>query len=147
MRIKILFASLLGLIFSCNSQKTTSGKLSSEYTILYQSAYGGADAEGLAVISSEKDLTDLCSKLQIDKHISASFPKIDFIKNDVLALYLGQRTTGGYEITVQDIVVSNDTTVVIRNTKAPKAGELVTMALTNPYCLVLVAKNKKYELK
>ncbi|MCG2611576.1 protease complex subunit PrcB family protein [Flavobacterium sp. SM15] len=146
MKIKILLVSLFALFFSCNSQKEM--KLGAQgFRILYQNEYGGAQKQGYDIIDSSEALTDLFTKLQLDSEVYSNFEKIDFSENCVLALYLGQKNTGGYTLSVDKVQNEPGKTIIQRKITGPKQGEMATMALTNPYCLVVVKKNKIYEVK
>jgi hypothetical protein len=51
------------------------------------------------------------------------------------------KNTGGYAITVKNVEINGDTTIVHVMEVGPKPGEMVTMALTNPFSLVIIDKN------
>lgn len=146
MKIKILLVSLFAILFACNSQKEM--KLGTQgFRILYQSEYGGAEKQGYDVIDSSDALMTYFTKLQIDPEVYSHFEQIDFSENSVLALYLGQKNSGGYAISVDKVQNEAGKTIIQRKITEPKQGEMATMALTNPYCLVVVKKNTIYEVK
>lgn len=55
-----------------------------------------------------------------------------------VAVFMGQRTSGGYSISVERVAASGSTLNVTVRLKAPEAGMLTTQALTSPWVLVKV---------
>jgi hypothetical protein len=68
-------------------------------------------------------------------------PKIDFTKSMAIALFLGQKPSGGYGVAIESVrVVNGDIQVAVRR-MSPPPGAPVTMALTSPYHVVVVARH------
>jgi hypothetical protein len=109
------------------------------FTILKESAYGGREKESNEVVTNDKDFEKLTTELGIN-----DAQKVDFDKNNVVALFMGQKRSGGYSITVQNVNVKDDTAEVLVVKHYPGGGA-VTMALTNPYCIAVIPKTKKVE--
>ena len=55
-----------------------------------------------------------------------------------VAVFMGQRTSGGYSISVERVAASGSILNVTVRLKAPEAGMLTTQALTSPWVLVKV---------
>ncbi|WP_135227583.1 protease complex subunit PrcB family protein [Deinococcus fonticola] len=55
-----------------------------------------------------------------------------------VAVFIGQRTTGGYGVRVERVVASGGTLNVTVAIQAPQAGMITTQALTSPWVLVKV---------
>ena len=68
---------------------------------------------------------------------------VDFKKKDVLVLYQGQKTSGGYSIDIESVVNDNSTILVKKKEIHPKASEITTTVITSPYCIALIPKGKK----
>jgi hypothetical protein len=66
-------------------------------------------------------------------------PDVDFAKETVLAVFFGQKRTGGYAIEVVKIERKDDAVLVTVRRTEPDPGSMVTMALTTPHHLVAVA--------
>lgn len=56
----------------------------------------------------------------------------------LVAVFMGQRNSGGYSVKVTGTTVQNGVLTVTVTTTAPKAGTLTTMALTSPWTIVSV---------
>jgi len=67
---------------------------------------------------------------------SLEAPDINFSSNIVIAVYMGERATGGYRIEITNIGENEEhIRVHIRETR-PSPFDFVTMALTQPYHIV-----------
>lgn len=90
----------------------------------------------------EKELIRLGIKEEMNE-----IPAINFKKNNVLFLHLGLKNSGGYTIDVEKIEFIDNQLEVYQKISTPLKGENVTMALTNPYCIVKVPKSEKILVK
>lgn len=65
-------------------------------------------------------------------------PTIDFTKAYVVAVFLGEKPTGGYSVSVEKITDSSDIRTVSVRTEKPGEGCVTTEALTSPYQFIRV---------
>lgn len=56
----------------------------------------------------------------------------------LIAVYMGQRPTGGYSLGVQEVDVDNGVLKLVVTFKEPKPGSMTTQAITSPYTLLRV---------
>jgi hypothetical protein len=70
------------------------------------------------------------------KYPPPDIPAIDFSINTIIAVYLGERATGGYAIEIVDIIETNSNIVVYVKETSPEPDSMVTMLLTQPYHIV-----------
>jgi hypothetical protein len=68
-------------------------------------------------------------------------PKVDFDKEMVIAVFMGQRPTGGYAITIEDVVFGDKEIRVTVREQSPPPDALTTQALTQPFHMVVVKKS------
>jgi hypothetical protein len=66
-------------------------------------------------------------------------PAIDFSKEIVVAVFLGEKPTGGHDIEIMSMEQNNDVLLVSFVEKSPPPGGLATQALTQPFHIVRVA--------
>ncbi|MBE99773.1 protease complex subunit PrcB family protein [Flavobacterium coralii] len=111
------------------------------FVILHESGYGGRETESHEVIRSQQDLDALFKELN---HNSMT---VDFSKYNVVAVFMGQKRSGGYSITVEKVVVDGNTAQVLVKNTLPEQGAMVTMALTAPYCMAAIPKTDKVIVK
>ena len=74
--------------------------------------------------------------------IQSQPPPIDFGKEMVVAVFAGQKPSGGYSVKIQEVVyaAAKKTVWVIYNETAPAPGAITTQALTYPSHVVAVQK-------
>lgn len=69
-------------------------------------------------------------------------PKVDFAKHTVVALFAGEKSTGGYGIKAEKVLVTADKkkAVVLYSEKSPAPGGPVTMVMAYPSHVVVIEK-------
>ncbi len=85
------------------------------------------------LITSEEGLTKLWKLIQAN----APEPKVDFTTHAIVAVFAGQKSTGGYSISVTKVEDGKMRDVVVALTK-PGPDCMVTQAVTTPYQIVAV---------
>ncbi len=138
---KLVFLLAIVLVSCAMHQKGedgkdgTPGKSNNHYKVLNEGAYGGRETASRVVITSQEELNDLYRELNFK-----NIPNVDFNEYNVVALFLGQKSTGGYSIGIESVGFKEDTATVRIKTTKPKPGENVTMALTQPFCIATITK-------
>lgn len=150
----LLFVFLI--VSSCCSNKTkseseknidtTAKNRNATFEVIHSSSYGGKDAFNYLVVENTTDLHEELERLELTSQLP-EIHKVNFDEKVVLFLYLGQKNAGGYSITVDKVEKSKEEVVIYSKQISPKSGENVTMALTNPFCIVIIPKAKKYSVK
>lgn len=143
MKTVIIF-SLAFILFSCKSSKKI--YINTEFEEIYTSQIGGKEEFGFEHITSNEDYLYLVERLNLQEVENDKMLELDFSKNDVVVIYLGQRNTGGYSISVdslywQDSILNIETIIT-----KPGKGENVTMVITTPYCVVSIPKAKEIQV-
>jgi hypothetical protein len=67
--------------------------------------------------------------------------KVDFTKEMVLGVFLGQRATGGYGVVIKDVKEQKGKLLVTYQEVMPGAGNITIQVITYPYQLVAVKKS------
>jgi hypothetical protein len=69
-------------------------------------------------------------------------PPVDFKREGVVAVYMGQRPTGGYGLTLEseDVAVANGVATLVVAFHEPSPGGMVIQVLTSPCLLVRLPK-------
>lgn len=65
-----------------------------------------------------------------------ALPAVDFTRDMVIAVWLGQRPTGGHAIEIVRLVETPENLRVETERRTPPPGALVTQALTQPFHLI-----------
>lgn len=138
MKKVITFCLMLMLLSSCSFKIVNNIQVDAAvaFEILKQDAYGGRDAKSNVVIKSREQLAALYKELGW-----SNVPTVDFSQNNVVAIFMGQKNTGGYSVSVRKVTIEDNTAII--NTIETKPEGMATMALTAPYCIVVVAKTDK----
>ncbi len=69
-------------------------------------------------------------------------PEIDFQKHMVIGVFMGTRPSGGYSVKLARIVENDKIKVFVRQ-QSPGPDDMVTMALTSPFHVVVVPRSEK----
>jgi len=130
-----LLAGIMISMQSCNTVKTIP---MDDLEVLSNSDYSQFDQTERLVVKSDAGLQSIYDRLTTKE----ATPQINWYKNQVVLLSMGQRNTGGFSISVDRVVYGNSEILVYYKTTEPKVGEMVTQALTAPYVLFTI-DNKK----
>ena len=142
MKIYILLLTLF--LMSCATNQKSNDI---DYKILYSGQNGITEELDYILIKNNQNYIDVIKKLNVSEEFYSELLDIDFSKNNICVLLLGQRNTGGYSIEVESLKLIKGILYIKKKEISPGKGEMVTMALTNPYCIVVVPKKKKIIVK
>jgi len=116
-----------------DGQPSKSATAAGSYQILKQAANGGREAKSNEIITSQQQLDALYKELAL-----GPAPTVDFTSMNVIALFLGQKNTGGYSVDIASVIVDDNTAKVKLQETRPDG--MATMALTQPYCIAAITK-------
>lgn len=68
-------------------------------------------------------------------------PKVDFSREMVIAVYMGQQTSGGYGVEVTGVQAGDKGITVQVKRSQPPPGAIVTAVITEPFHLVAVRRS------
>ena len=68
-------------------------------------------------------------------------PVIDFSKELVIGVFLGQKPTGGYDVEIVSVEPNDGTLMVSFREKSPQPGAILTQAFTQPFHIVRIGIN------
>jgi len=137
--------SLIGvflLFLSCKPSQQVIVKEKDKYEVVFKSQIGGKKEKSSQVIKNYEEFNSLITALNIGEESFGKLLAIDLEKHDLVACFLGEKTTGGYDIEVADVLFTDTTAQIILKEITPEKNQLVTDAFTSPYLFVLVPKNK-----
>ncbi len=73
--------------------------------------------------------------------IRADVPKVNFEKEQVIAVFLGERPTAGYKVAVEKVVrLADGTLEVLVRERKPAKDAIVAQVVTTPFILVKTAR-------
>ncbi|RZJ34286.1 MAG: protease complex subunit PrcB family protein [Flavobacterium sp.] len=113
------------------------------YEILTQQSDGGGNIHFYEIISEPNEIP----MLQNDEHLSRKIKADDIKTANFLVLNMGEKTSGGYSITVDNVVETADKIIVTVHENEPAKGSMTTSAITYPYTVVRINSKKPIEVK
>jgi hypothetical protein len=105
------------------------------FTILKQEEYGGLEKAANYIITAQKDMVLMYKDLGFTE-----IPLVNFDEKTVVAVFMGQKNTGGYSIGIESVTIKGNVAEV--QVKETHPDGMVTMALTNPYCIAVIPKSE-----
>jgi len=142
---KIILVFCAAFLFSCNSTKQETAKSATEvnkgtvkYEILKEAGYQGREEKSFEIIEENASLSKLYNEIN-----ETEIPKIDFSNSKVVALFLGQRNSGGYSIKVKSIEEKGGKVILKVEEVGPKSGEMALTVITNPFTIVKLNTTKE----
>ena len=95
------------------------------------------------MINSVQDLEGLWLNIFKASEVEVSLENVDFSKETVFAVFQGQQSTGGYEVTITNISENNNQVRVDVKATSPLPDAVVTSSFTQPYNIVKTKKITK----
>ncbi len=137
--MKKIVLSLVALaVVSCGATATKSSDKNSLYEVLTQQSNGGASIRFFEILSEP----DQIAMLQNDENLKNKISPNDIQTSNFLVLNMGEKTSGGYSIGIDNVVETDKNIVITIKEISPEPGSMVTQAFTNPFCVVKI-KSKK----
>lgn len=142
MKKSILLIGMIVLFAACGAKqdsKTKNSGMASKsiaYEVLVQDSYGGADNPEHRVITNAQELRKVYGIINRTRKPGIEVPEIDFSANTVVAIFMGERSSGGNHIEIEKVEEHEDGIEVKTRNIKPGTGEMTTMAITHPFIFV-----------
>jgi len=94
------------------------------------------------VIKTEDQWREVWKKIHHLQLPTPELPVVDFKKEMVIAVFMGERKSGGYEIEIKKIAQREKEIIVEVEEREPPPESIQTQALTQPYHLIVIHKLK-----
>ena len=102
--------------------------------------FSGIQSPTELVVTNTAQWTELWKKHSARRTPSTPPPEIDFEKESVLFVTLGQKHSGGYSVEITALREANGKIEILVKTRAPKPGGLQLQAITAPFHIAAVPK-------
>lgn len=106
----------------------------------WQAYYCGITRPGTIIAADQAQWNVLWARLNANRIPAEPAPTLDFTANVVVGVFMGMHSTGGFGIEILDVRRDGDAVSVIVHERTPQMGQGVTMALTQPYSVVLIPR-------
>ncbi len=144
-KLTALIICLSGLFQFCKTQIHTDEN--DVYTVVYKNQNGGKKEKTTVIITNYEEFNSLIATLSIDEEEYGKLLSIDLEKHNLVAAFMGEKNTGGYDIDIDKVTFFPTKVEVGFKEIFPEKGAMVTMAFTSPYVFVAVPKNKEIIIK
>ena len=139
---KTVLLFLTALLFSCSSTTTISDKRPL-FEVLTQQSDGGASIRFFEILSEPNEI----KMLQSDENLKNKISSNDVQTSNFVVLNMGEKTTGGYKIGIENVVETDKNIIITVKETIPEPGGMVTQVFTNPFCVVRINSKKEIIFK
>lgn len=148
--ILMVFLLTFGLA-ACKSSKESANKPNIEQSFISfermkAGEYCGVSEERQVLITSQEAWEKLWNEIHKNVLPKPELAPVDFSHQWVVACFLGTKNSGGHKIEIQHIELKAEQLLIQAKAYAPGKNCMATMALTQPYELVLIKPQKTKEL-
>ncbi|TDE02743.1 protease complex subunit PrcB family protein [Flavobacterium sandaracinum] len=142
--MKKTIVSLFALtLASCGTTAVKSAGVNKLYEVLTQQITGGATIRFFEILSEPNEIKMLQNDESLKNKISAN----DVQNSNFVILNMGEKTTGGYAIGIENIVETDKNIIITVKETNPESGSMVTQSLTTPFCVVKINSKKEIVFK
>jgi len=148
--MRIILGLFLLVMIGCKTTKNNNSKTQNKQVVFQTISKGTLFGDGIEGIS-ESNLIVLNGKawnaiqnnMNKENSVSSSFKEnsIDFSNEMVICVFDKIRSTGGFSVEIEEILIENDTTKVNYYIKKPAQGQMTSSVVTQPYHIVKMQKN------
>ncbi len=98
------------------------------------------DRPAFRLVRDEPELRSLWNRLQGAVLTLPPLPRVDFGRETILVVMMGQRPTGGYSVDVQGVTLEGGDLFVDVRLREPAPDAITTTALTSPWAMIRVLR-------
>jgi len=102
----------------------------------------GVSEAGQIIVRTQAEWNALWQKHSSMESNPSQAPAIDFNKEIVIGIFLGQKPTSGYDVEITSVERSDGTLTVSFREKSPQPGAVLTQAFTQPFHMVRIEINE-----
>ena len=108
------------------------------FITIAKGARSGVRQPSQIVIRSQSEWQKLWRQHTSTSTVPAPLPVVDFDKEIVAAVFLGEKPTGGYGVEISSAEVADRALTVFVRETSPKPGAMVTQAINQPFHIVRI---------
>lgn len=92
------------------------------------------------VITNSQDFVALYQRIHASRLLGPTPPDVDFRARIVVAVFMGEKSTGGYAITLDRVTVENRVATIVFTERHPSKGSSQAAMVTTPYALATLQR-------
>jgi hypothetical protein len=142
----VAFISAAWITFSlagCAEDNTTDAGVRIPFSVVETGQFSGLRSERLEVIRIASEFAELWQTHASGFSPAPIQPEVDFDREMVIAVFLGERPTGGFAITVTEATERADSLLVTVRITLPGTNCAVPQAFSQPHQLVTVPQSEQ----
>ena len=115
-----------------------------DFTTIAQGTNSGYQSASQTVIDNQERWINLWQQHTSDTEPSPPVPQVDFTSYNVVAVFAGEKSTGGYSVEMLTVETRNFQTkdlpslVIVVEYRQPQPEDFVTEAMTYPYHMIKI---------
>ena len=115
-----------------------------DFTTIAQGADSGYQSASQTVIDNQERWINLWQQHTSDTEPPPPVPQVDFTSYNVVAVFAGEKSTGGYSVEMLTVETRNFQTkdlpslVIVVEYRQPQPEDFVTEAMTSPYHMIKI---------
>jgi hypothetical protein len=113
------------------------------YEVLTQQSDGGGNIRFYEILTEPNEIKMLQNDINLRNKITA----IDVQKSNFVILNMGEKSSGGYAITIESVVETDKSIIINVKESSPEPGVIVTQGITYPFCVVKINSKKEILIK
>ncbi|MEL6674977.1 MAG: protease complex subunit PrcB family protein [Bacteroidota bacterium] len=137
--IMICLGSLIGLS-ACKSQQSGSSSQPMQTTVLMKGEMCGIEKAQNLLIRDLETFQSMWETYGKNQMPAPKMPDIDFATQAIIAVFMGTQSNGGYNVSVAEVAEEGSLLKVKVTHTVPGSNCLTTMAITQPFQMVSIAK-------
>jgi hypothetical protein len=145
--MKILFLTVLtlySLLFNGCSNTLKEGKKNTgsqrNFEVIEKGTQSAVKTERQLLITSKEEFAKIWEENFSAVYMPPKIPEIDFSKNMIVAAWLGEKNTGGFDIEIQSVTTENNVLVITFRHIQPGKTCMSSMALEYPFLFAVTEK-------
>lgn len=117
-----------------------------DFTIIAQGSNSGYQSASQMVIGNSERWNDLWQQHTSNTEPPPPVPRVDFTRHSVVAVFGGEKPTGGYSVEILSAKTNGSPTqeqqaiAITVQHRQPEAGDFMKEALTYPYQMIRIRK-------
>lgn len=117
-----------------------------DFTTISRGTDSGYRSASQTVIDNQEGWINLWQQHASDTEPPTPVPKVDFTSYNVVSVFAGEKSSGGYSVEILTVETRNFQTkdlpslVIVVEYRQPQPGDFVTEAMTYPYHMIKIPK-------
>ena len=140
---KVILLFLTLILVSCGASSPKNSGEKPLYEVLTQQTDGGASIRFFEILTEEKEI----AMLQNDEKLKNKIHPSDIQTSNFIVLNMGEKTSGGYKISVESVLETDKNIIVTIKESSPEPSAVSKEEITTPYCVVKINSKKEIIIK